>query len=334
MKILFSALGAAQAGFDCAERKGIGHPDTLADLIADTFSREYSRWCLKEFGVIPNHWVDKVTLVGAASHVAFGSFTIARPVQCHLIGKITEQVGDRPIPLMELFEQATLHVMAEALGGTSIWPHLLLFIASTSGTAVDHDARFYAPGGPEDLRKVLRSETVANDTVICTGSSGPGPAGRLAIWLEEHIRHIAPAQIGTDVKTLVVRQGDRYDVTAAVPVHPETVQSWREYADLIDAFRDRLKSDLAARCDAELHLNTKDRAERGYLAPFGTALGKGDCGVVGRGNRAYGVIEPLRPAGCEAPAGKTRSTTAGRSTALWLAAPHRRWRPRAAARPR
>lgn len=93
-------------------------------------------------------------------------------------------------------------------------------------------------------------------------------------------------------------------MTAAVPVHPEAVQSWREYADLIDVFRVRLESDLAARCVAELHLNTKDRAERGYLAPFGTALGKGDCGVVGRGNRTYGVIEPLRPAGCEAPAGK------------------------------
>jgi S-adenosylmethionine synthetase len=32
--------------------------------------------------------------------------------------------------------------------------------------------------------------------------------------------------------------------------------------------------------------------------------GQGDCGAVGRGNRYGGVIEPLRPAGCEAPAGK------------------------------
>jgi S-adenosylmethionine synthetase len=53
-----------------------------------------------------------------------------------------------------------------------------------------------------------------------------------------------------------------------------------------------------------LHLNTKDTPGRGYLAPFGTSLGKGDCGAVGRGNRASGAIEPLRPASCEAPAGK------------------------------
>uniref|UniRef100_A8LZA0 S-adenosylmethionine synthetase-like protein n=1 Tax=Salinispora arenicola (strain CNS-205) TaxID=391037 RepID=A8LZA0_SALAI len=49
--------------FDVAERKGVGHPDSLADLLADAFSQRYSSWCLREFGAIPNHWMDKVNLV-------------------------------------------------------------------------------------------------------------------------------------------------------------------------------------------------------------------------------------------------------------------------------
>jgi S-adenosylmethionine synthetase len=41
--------------FEAVERKGIGHPDSLADLIAETFSNLYSRHCLREFGSIANH---------------------------------------------------------------------------------------------------------------------------------------------------------------------------------------------------------------------------------------------------------------------------------------
>ena len=68
-----------QMPYDVAERKGIGHPDSLADLVADRFSKAYSTACLDAHGVILNHWVDKVTLVGAAARVSYGGFTIDRP---------------------------------------------------------------------------------------------------------------------------------------------------------------------------------------------------------------------------------------------------------------
>ena len=53
------SLGAChpdRAPFDAAERKGIGHPDSLADLVADSFSRRYSAFCRDQFGAVPNHW--------------------------------------------------------------------------------------------------------------------------------------------------------------------------------------------------------------------------------------------------------------------------------------
>jgi S-adenosylmethionine synthetase len=75
-----------------------------------------------------------------------------------------------------------------------------------------------------------------------------------------------------------------------------------------------------------LHLNTKDTPGRGYLAPFGTSLGKGDCGAVGRGNRYTGAIEPLRPASCEAPAGKNPVHHVGKIyTAVAAEAAQRVW---------
>ncbi|GAB2814285.1 methionine adenosyltransferase [Actinocorallia aurea] len=293
-----------QLRFDCAERKGIGHPDTLADLIADTFSREYSAWCLNAFGAIPNHWVDKVTLIGAASEVAFGSFRVAKPVECHLVGKLTARIGNLAIPVDEIFAQVVRRVMDDALGSPEIWPHLVTRTYNTSGVAVDHDGQFYAPSTPSALRRVLAAESVSNDTVLCTGTSGPGLAGRLAIQIEEEIRAFAPPQIGTDVKVMVVRDGSGFEATAAIPVHPESVTSWRQYSDLIRDVAGELADRLRPSWDVTLRVNTKDIPGRGYLAPFGTSLGKGDCGAVGRGNRGYGVIEPLRASSGDAPAGK------------------------------
>jgi S-adenosylmethionine synthetase len=136
-----------------------------------------------------------------------------------------------------------------------------------------------------------------------------------AAWLETLVnatdfrdRH---PMVGSDVKVMVARIGDEIDVTAAIPVHPHLVGSWQDYRDQLAYVEGALAGDLKAYLEAggrggaiRLHLNTKDSPGRAYLAPFGTSLGKGDCGAVGRGNRSSGVIEPLRPAGCEAPAGK------------------------------
>ncbi|GIJ28855.1 S-adenosylmethionine synthetase [Micromonospora qiuiae] len=304
--------------FDVAERKGVGHPDSLADLVADAFSQRYSSWCLREFGAIPNHWVDKVNLVGAAADVRFGGFDIRKPADCYLFGKITDRVGEVQVPVEELFREVVLDVLPAALGDGRILEHLRLHINNTRGSAVDHDPRFYRPGTARDIRAVLEVESVANDTVVCVGTSRRGLAADLAVELERRLTSAAfrldvPAA-GTDVKVMVVRVGSTLEVTAALPLHPERVGSWAAYRVALGEAQEVVAAELKALLDRDprarnitalaLHLNTKDVPGRGYLAPFGTSLGKGDCGAVGRGNRYSGVIEPLRPASGEAPAGK------------------------------
>lgn len=307
-----------QYPFDAAERKGIGHPDTLADLVADAFSRRYATWCRDQFGMVPNHWVDKVNLVGAAAEVTFGGFSIDKPIDCYLFGKITDRVGSTAIPIDELFQGTIASVLPTALGDDRILNHVRLHVNNTRGVAVDHDSQFYRPEATSALAEVLARESVANDTVICVGASRHGLAAGVAVGLERRItgtefRALFPA-VGTDVKVMVVRVGGELDLTVAVPLHPEQVDSWESYRTLLAEVEEAVLAELKDVLDREprartvtsvdLRLNTKDAPGRGYLAPFGTALGKGDCGVVGRGNRYSGVIEPLRPASCEAPAGK------------------------------
>jgi S-adenosylmethionine synthetase len=312
--------------FDTAERKGVGHPDSLADLVADTFSLRYASWSQGEFGAVPNHWVDKVNLVGCVADVDFGRFTIRKPIDCYLFGKITDHVGPTTVPIEDMFRDTVSQVLATALGDTRALDHVKLHINNTRGVAVDHDPQFYLPKTPGRIAEVLATETVANDTVICVGTSRRGLAADLAVRLERHItgdtfRRGLPA-IGTDVKVVVVRIGTSLDITAAVPFHPEAVGSWDTYRSYLAEVQIAISTELKAMLDRDprargltetsLHLNTKDVPGRGYLTPFGTSLGKGDCGAVGRGNRFAGAIEPLRPASGEAPAGKNPVHHAGK----------------------
>jgi S-adenosylmethionine synthetase len=236
-------------------------------------------------------------------------------VDCYLFGKVTARVGTEDIDLEEMFRQVIHRTLPAALGDRSILPHVRTHVNNTSGTATDHDPEFYAPSSADALRHVLEHESVANDTVICTGASSHGLAGRTAAWLETLInatdfRDRFP-MVGSDVKVMVTRVGDDIDVTAAIPAHPHAVVSWEDYRDQLAYIDVALTSELKTRLEGtgrvgaiRLRINTKDGSGGAYLAPFGTSLGKGDCGAVGRGNRSGGVIEPLRPSGCEAPAGK------------------------------
>ncbi len=49
---------------EIVERKGWGHPDTLADGVANAISYQYANYCLKNFGYILHHNVDKISLLG------------------------------------------------------------------------------------------------------------------------------------------------------------------------------------------------------------------------------------------------------------------------------
>src|SRR5688572_28998508 len=120
-----------QLPFDTAERKGVGHPDSLADLVADAFSRRYSMRCLRQFGAVPNHWVDKVNLVVAAADVRFGGFDIHKPVDAYLFGKVTDQVGATAVPVEQLFREVIGEVLPAVLGDARVLDYIRLHVNNT-----------------------------------------------------------------------------------------------------------------------------------------------------------------------------------------------------------
>ena len=301
---------------EATERKGIGHPDSLADLVADEFSRTYAAACLERWGVVLNHWADKVNLVGCAANVGFGSFEIVKPATVHLFGKVTLGVGGATLPLEALLRDATDRVLSSALGTTRIVEHVRYNIENTLGIPADHSRGFYQPITADDAREAHSREAVANDTVLCSAYASKRNLSDLARDLEAVIttpdmglsRNVP--QIGTDVKVALVRTGDSLQATICVPVHADRVSSRADYDAVLAEARRMFEGDLARLAsayglyDVNLSFNSKDSATSAYICPFGTALGKGDCGVVGRGNRVNGAINVLRPSTGEALAGK------------------------------
>ena len=59
--------------FEVVERKGLGHPHTLADAVSEVFSMELSRLYLAEFGEILHHNVDKVLITTGKTDPRFGA---------------------------------------------------------------------------------------------------------------------------------------------------------------------------------------------------------------------------------------------------------------------
>ena len=51
---------------EVVERKGIGHPDTICDALAEEVSRALSRTYLERFGRVLHHNDDKALLCGGA----------------------------------------------------------------------------------------------------------------------------------------------------------------------------------------------------------------------------------------------------------------------------
>jgi len=76
--------------FEVVERKGLGHPDTLADGVSESISRSLSRFYLDEFGQILHHNVDKVLIVAGRSAPEFGGGKILKPPSVVVGGRATK----------------------------------------------------------------------------------------------------------------------------------------------------------------------------------------------------------------------------------------------------
>lgn len=73
MDIIVSPFAPPERGpVELVERKGVGHPDSLCDAVADLFARRLAQLYPDETGRVFHHNVDKALLCAGAAAPTFG----------------------------------------------------------------------------------------------------------------------------------------------------------------------------------------------------------------------------------------------------------------------
>lgn len=299
-----------QEPFEVVERKGLGHPDTLCDTIAERASREYARYGLQQFGRVPHHWFDKVMLLGAEADVSCGRGVLLKPYKVIVAGKAALSVGDHPIPVHEILRGAAVGVLGEVLRGFDPVRHLDLAVEVIDHQGAGRGHSRYRPHSRDDLLDLDDPNRVSNDSNIVSGFFPLTTLERMVLDTELRLNgsefRAQNPDTGCDIKVFGRRIGREFFLLVNVPFLASLIPSpdtyFRRKAELADDLRAWLGATFGFA--PNLMLNATDRNGCPYLTALGSVADTGDVGAVGRGNRINGLITPMRPMGIEAPAGK------------------------------
>lgn len=287
---------------EIVERKGLGHPDTICDLVMEQISQALSQAYLKHHGRILHHNCDKGLLVAGQVERRYGGGRVIEPMRL--------VIGDRAT-LVKEFDVAELAVetakgwLRENLAEVDPQRHVTYQVELKGGS--DELADIFRPGS---------ASYQANDTSAAVGYAPLSETERLVIAAERYLngrdfKNKFP-ESGSDVKVMGIRSGTQLDLTVAMPLLDRYVTSGSVYFQRKEEMRQVLVSYLQSRLDKlneiSVTMNTLDRHGAGlsgmYLSVLGTSAEDADSGEVGRGNQVNGIIALNRPRGSEAAAGK------------------------------
>ena len=284
---------------ELVERKGLGHPDSICDGIAEKISRELSREYRERFGHILHHNTDEVQLVAGESKTGFGDGEVIQPIYILLAGRATKEFDGEEIPV----DRIALEAAKEYINSN---------FKALDTSQVEIESRIGETS--TDLAAVYeREERVSNDTSFGVGHAPLSPAERTVKKAEEEVRELD--QAGEDVKVMGLRRGDNITVTVAAPAICSRTESVEGYQDFLNTVEETAeKAAEANNLKPEIHVNTADDIDEGevYLTVTGTSAEMGDDGSVGRGNRVNGLITPHRSMSMEAASGKNPVTHIGK----------------------
>jgi len=295
-----SGLAVEDQDIEVVERKGIGHPDSICDGIAETVSRALAQTYIDRFGTVLHYNTDETQLVAGTAAPAYGGGEVLEPIYILVVGRATKKFDGERIPAESIALRTARDYLDEQ------FPHLDL------GSDVIVDVQFGEGSG--DLQTVFGEEAaipMANDTSYGVGHAPLTETEQIVRNTEQKLTgEYAESNpvVGQDVKVMGKREGDHIDVTVAVAMVDEHVPDLDAYKTAVSDVR-AFVTDLAEEYtdrDVTVHVNTADDydAESIYLTTTGTSAEQGDDGSVGRGNRANGLITPNRPMSMEATSGK------------------------------
>lgn len=306
LNLVFSAAPQSHGSIpsEICEHKGLGHPDSLCDDVAEAASRALCAAYLQAYGEIRHHNVDKALLIGGQSSPRFGGGHVSTRMRLIVAGRADDlpregDVGELVIGAARRYLASTLRVAPD-----------LFDIESAVRT------------GSPNLRRVVAADNgipLANDTSFGVGFAPYSALEQAVLDMAGNLRSDALRSacpwVGDDFKIMGWRVHARLGFTVALAIVDREVRDAAHYFLLKQQVMRVLHAGLPGTC--ELRINTLDNPlaedESGiYLTVTGLSAEHGDDGEVGRGNRVSGLITPSRPMSLEAAAGKNPVSHVGK----------------------
>ena len=286
---------------EIVERKGLGHPDSLCDGIAEHVSQALAREYLDRIGTVLHYNTDETQLVAGRSAPAFGGGEVVDPIYLLITGRATKEYEGTKIPAETIALRAARDYIDEQ------------FPFIDFGTDIVVDVKLGEGSG--DLQEVFGEDgtqiPMSNDTSFGVGHAPLTETEQIVLETERQLNGRYSDEnpvIGQDIKVMGKRESETIDVTVAVAAVDRYVGGIEEYDAAMEgvrAFVEDLATEYTDRT-VRVHVNTADDYEEGsiYLTTVGTSAEQGDDGSVGRGNRSNGLITPNRSMSMEATSGK------------------------------
>jgi len=288
---------------ELVERKGIGHPDSMSDGIAESVSRALCNLYIDELGGVLHHNTDEVQITAGESNPLFGGGEVIKPIDILLTGRGVSDYEGKKLAVDRVAIEAAKEYLSNNIINLNVESETVVEskIGRGSGDLVNVFKRDGAPS--------------SNDTSFGVGYAPFSEVETIVLATEElfnsrKFKKKYPA-VGEDMKVMGLREGNEITLTIACAMVSRYLNDRDEYIAIREELKD-IAMDLASKYtdrNVEIYTNTADNDEitdeKGYfLTVTGTSAEMGDDGSVGRGNRANGLITPNRPMSMEATSGK------------------------------
>ncbi|QLG26948.1 methionine adenosyltransferase [Halorarum halophilum] len=288
-------------GVEIVERKGLGHPDSISDGIAEAVSRALSQLYIDRVGKVLHYNTDETQLAAGSASPAFGGGEVLEPIYLLIVGRATKKYEGQTLPVERTALEAARTYLNETVPELDVGTEIVLDVKLGEGSG--------------DLQEVFGEDgaqvPMANDTSFGVGHAPRTETERIVLEAERALNGSyadSHPELGPDVKIMGKREGDVIDITVAAAMIDSYVADMDDYVAAVERVEEFVTDLSHDYTDREVHVqvNTADDLEEGsiYLTTTGTSAEQGDDGSVGRGNRANGLITPNRPMSMEATSGK------------------------------
>lgn len=297
---------------EIVERKGLGHPDSICDAIADQISIGLSKEYLKKAGTILHHNIDKSLLVAGETENRFKGGIVKQPILFVLGDRATSVIDGQKIDVHEIAIRSAKNWFKKNMRFIDSDKHIKYQVEIKPGSV-----------GLTDIFKRKGEVLGANDTSAAVGYAPMTRTEKIVLQTERYVN--SPEfkkrfpESGEDVKIMAFRDKNDLKLTVAMAFVDKYISSEADYFEKKEKILEDINRYIAVNTNFDLvdvKLNTLDMKGRGmgglYLTVLGTSADSGDSGQVGRGNRVNGLISLNRPFCSEAAAGKNPVSHVGK----------------------